>query len=115
LDTAENKLKQEQEAIDKSLHRQKEDFKNSLSETAQKVDQFKEHHQQRDAEKFNNTIEGIIRDLQTFTETKNSINEQEINLELNPTEYPEIEELKQRIRPYQQLWALQADSDRRLS
>jgi hypothetical protein len=41
-----------------------------------------------------------------MTKEMQHINEQEVDLEMEPGEYPIIEDLKKQIKPYQELWDL---------
>lgn len=40
------------------------------------------------------------------------INQQEVDLEQNPSEWPQIDQLKKQIKPYQDFWQLVADWER---
>ncbi len=100
IDLAEQKLKSEKTQIENNLTNEKNEFKERLDEIKKDCDKFKDNQETRSVQIFNDQIEGINRRLIELNEQMISINDQEADLEFPVTEYSEIEQCKQQIKPY---------------
>lgn len=73
------------------------------------VDKFKENSVKKKEEEYNSKIDKIIKTLAQLSERKVKINAQEADLETTQSEYPQIDQCKKQIKPYQELWELVRD------
>lgn len=110
VEMQENKLKNERNEIENALVRQKKEFTEMLEEIKQECDRFKDYENKRKEDEYNRTIANINSKLVQLNEEMIRINEQEADLDFPISEYPLIEECKQAIKPYEELWKLVKDN-----
>jgi hypothetical protein len=99
-------LKAQREEIEKRLMLETKAFSDELNEVKSRVEKFKENHVRKREEEYNKEIANINKTLVSLTDRHKKINEQEADLELNLSEYPQIDACKKQIKPYQELWAM---------
>ena len=77
-----------------------------LEEIKSDLDKFKDYENKRKEDEYNKTIANINLKLQQLSEEMQRINEQEADLDFPISEYALIDECKQQIKPYEELWKL---------
>lgn len=84
-------------------------FVDELKEVKQDVEKFKDNVIVKKEEEYNNTIQRLNGQIANLAERMIKINEQEVDLELPVTEYPDIDLSKKQLKPYEELWDLFRD------
>jgi len=89
-------------------------FVDELKDVKQDVEKFKEYTIIKKEDEYNNTIVRLNSALVKLAADMVKINEQEVDLDIPVTEYPDIEICKKQLKPYEELWLLIRDQQRYL-
>jgi len=84
-------------------------FAEELNDVKQQVEKFKENVNKKREDEYNKAIEKINNSLKNLSLQLIKINGHETDLESTLSEYPQIEQCKKQIKPFQELWELCRD------
>jgi len=79
-------------------------FAEELNDVKSQVDKFKDNNNKKREEEYNKAISKINETLRGLSKQMIHINEQEADLEATLSEYPQIDQCKKQIKPYETLW-----------
>jgi hypothetical protein len=81
-------------------------YKKQIDETKKQVYDFKENNNLKKVDDYRRNIVDIKDKLSTMSKEMTHINEQQVDLDMEAEEFPILDELKQYIKPYEELWSL---------
>jgi septal ring factor EnvC (AmiA/AmiB activator) len=102
-------LKSQRDEIERKLTLETKAFAEELNDVKSQVDKFKDNNNKKREEEYNKAIAKINDTLKALSKQMVHINEQEADLEATLSEYPQIEQCKKQIKPYQTLWEICRD------
>lgn len=88
---------------------QTRNFVEELKDVKADVEKFKDNNTIKREPDYNVIIQRLNGQIKDLAERMLRINEQELDLELPVTEYPDIEMSKKNLKPYEELWDLVRD------
>lgn len=106
IDACEQKLKQDRLETEQKCLDEMKKFAASIEQTKAQVNALKEKQNVKVAEQCVQQFEEVNKDLKRLSDDMKRIHEQQTDLEMMLTEYPQIEELKTTVKPYEELWKL---------
>lgn len=110
VDKEENRLKKERDGLDSKLRKTRDEFIQNIEILANEIEalriEYTEKFQSADA---NKRIELLDNRLKRYLEEKNDINQKEDLIIGSQTEFPRLEDAKNNLQPYQELWKLIKD------
>lgn len=106
IEKAEKKLKDERTEIENALMEQLRRFQAKIDEVQTLVKAYNDNNMIRKAAEYNKEIVEINEDLKYLKAEMKRVHEQQSDLEMMPGEYPQIEEMNLRIKPFEELWKL---------
>jgi coenzyme F420-reducing hydrogenase delta subunit len=106
IETNEIKLKEKRVEQEGKLVDQKNKFVENLKEIKREVEGFKEKDDIGQRKENNDEIAELNKRLLDAAQEKVEINDQEETIGFEVTEYNEVEELQQKIKPFDELWSL---------
>jgi hypothetical protein len=105
IEKAEAKLRAERNEIEAALFAQEKRFQAKIDETKVAVMAFKENNIQRKAATYVAEIDEINKTIKYLTGEMKAINGQQ-DLEMEEKDWPIILELKDYIKPFEELWRM---------
>jgi chromosome segregation ATPase len=109
IDSNEGRLKKEREELEKKTIEKKKNFAETLEDISKEVEKFRELNDQRQEAQNNDNIAMLNKRLEECEGEMKEINEEEEFLGFPITEFPQIEELKIKLKPFEDLWKLFRD------
>jgi DNA repair exonuclease SbcCD ATPase subunit len=106
IESSEQKLKQERVDIENGLMEQIKNFEKDIQAIKQEAHQFKERNNAKQLTQNIQELKNIRERLVKLSQEMKGIHEQQADLDMMLGEYPMIDELKQYIKPFEELWAL---------
>ena len=103
IEAKEKSLRSDREEVVNRLHTKKKVFTESLEKIKVELDKFRENNTKRLEDEYNKTIKMMNNELRKMTDEMQEINQMEIDLDDPPTEYPEIDNYKVDIKPFEEL------------
>jgi DNA repair ATPase RecN len=95
------------------LANKKKVFQENLDKIKSELEKFREYTNKRLEEEYNKKISQINLELGALTEEMKEINDMEVDLDEPPTEYPDIDKFKLDIKPFEELWKMVSESEKK--
>ncbi|EAR85626.2 dynein heavy chain (macronuclear) [Tetrahymena thermophila SB210] len=115
VDKEEERIKEQREQIEENLRVQKNNFQKKIEEFQIKIQKLREYSSPIMSEDVNRLISEYNTTLNQMIEEKAQINQDEELLGQTQTEFPQLEEALQNLKPYDDLWSLVANLNNNLN
>ena len=106
MQEVELRLQSERDSLVTQLKDYRKNFAEELNSIEHQIDKLKDNGDKVTVDDTNQNIAELKFKLQEAEEKMNTINRKEELLEWNPSEFSKLEEAKQTIKPYEELWGL---------